>query len=170
MNGGTHEKRLILAALLAVLLDGPAIPVRGQTSGFSHERNPLVLATIREASARLAEPRCQQVFSDFRDREGHTLREKLASLGSNGQEYLEQIQFYESSRKASCEKTEVLAATSPGSHVVYLCGLKLAERTLRDPHYAVAIIIHEELHSLGLGENPPSSEEITYQVISRCAK
>lgn len=170
MNGGTREKCLALAALLAVLLGGPASAAQGQASAFSRETNPLILATIRKASTRLADPRCQQILSDFRDREGHTLQEKLASLGSSGQEYLEQIQFYESSRKARCEKTRVLAATSPGSRVVYLCGLKLVEWTLRDPNYAVAVIIHEELHSLGLGEDPPSSEEITYQVISRCAK
>ena len=30
------------------------------------------------------------------------------------------------------------------------------------------VVIHEELHSLGLGENPPSSQEITRRVESRC--
>jgi hypothetical protein len=30
------------------------------------------------------------------------------------------------------------------------------------------MIIHEILHSLGLGENPPSSDEITKQVAARC--
>ena len=34
---------------------------------------------------------------------------------------------------------------------------------------AEIIIIHEFLHSLGLGENPPSSAEITKQVQTRCA-
>jgi hypothetical protein len=32
------------------------------------------------------------------------------------------------------------------------------------------MIIHEELHSLGLGENPPDSKEITQQVIARCGR
>jgi hypothetical protein len=31
-----------------------------------------------------------------------------------------------------------------------------------------AVIIHEMLHSLGLGENPPSSKEITLRVMQRC--
>jgi hypothetical protein len=30
------------------------------------------------------------------------------------------------------------------------------------------VLIHELLHSLGLGENPPSSAEITRQVTKRC--
>ena len=33
---------------------------------------------------------------------------------------------------------------------------------------AEAALIHESLHSLGLGENPPTSSEITSRVISRC--
>jgi len=33
---------------------------------------------------------------------------------------------------------------------------------------AEAVIIHETLHSLGLGENPPTSDEITRRVFSRC--
>jgi hypothetical protein len=33
---------------------------------------------------------------------------------------------------------------------------------------AEAILIHEILHTLGLGENPPSSAEITRQVWRRC--
>jgi hypothetical protein len=30
------------------------------------------------------------------------------------------------------------------------------------------LIIHEMLHTLGLGENPPSSREITQRVTERC--
>jgi hypothetical protein len=33
---------------------------------------------------------------------------------------------------------------------------------------AEAVIIHEMLHTLGLGENPPSSTEITFRVLNRC--
>jgi hypothetical protein len=29
-------------------------------------------------------------------------------------------------------------------------------------------VVHELLHSLGLGENPPTSREITAQVLKRC--
>ena len=31
-----------------------------------------------------------------------------------------------------------------------------------------ATLIHEALHTLGLGENPPTSREITSRVVSRC--
>ena len=36
------------------------------------------------------------------------------------------------------------------------------------PFYAEAVIIHETLHSLGLGENPPSSQAITHRVLQQC--
>jgi hypothetical protein len=39
-----------------------------------------------------------------------------------------------------------------------------------DPSLAAALIIHEELHSLGLGEDPPTSKEITAKVIERCGR
>jgi len=37
-----------------------------------------------------------------------------------------------------------------------------------DPGFATNVVIHEMLHALGLGENPPTSEEITRQVVKRC--
>jgi len=39
---------------------------------------------------------------------------------------------------------------------------------LRDPSYAEAMVIHEMLHTLGLGENPPTTFEITDKVRGRC--
>ena len=38
----------------------------------------------------------------------------------------------------------------------------------RNRAWAVATLIHEALHTLGLGENPPSSTEITERVLRRC--
>jgi hypothetical protein len=60
-----------------------------------------------------------------------------------------------------------LVATNPGSRFIHLC----AEQFLKDSRnsgYAAVLIIHEELHVLGLAENPPTSREITLRVISRC--
>jgi len=44
------------------------------------------------------------------------------------------------------------------------------ETARHDPFLADVALIHESLHSLGLGENPPSSSEITSRVISRCRR
>jgi hypothetical protein len=37
-----------------------------------------------------------------------------------------------------------------------------------EPERAEALVIHEVLHTLGLEENPPSSEQITVAVEKRC--
>jgi len=37
-----------------------------------------------------------------------------------------------------------------------------------NPWLSEFMVIHEMLHTLGLGENPPSSFEITEQVMRRC--
>jgi hypothetical protein len=52
------------------------------------------------------------------------------------------------------------------SRVVRLC--PAFKKLQSDVSHAATIVIHEELHSLGLGENPPSSLEITARVVARC--
>ena len=39
---------------------------------------------------------------------------------------------------------------------------------MKNPTLAEAMVIHEMLHTLGLGENPPTTFEITDRVLSRC--
>ena len=60
--------------------------------------------------------------------------------------------------------------TTPASRAVHLCGARLVSLFASSPRLASAVIIHEELHSLGLGENPPTSLDITQQVLSRCGR
>ena len=61
------------------------------------------------------------------------------------------------------------AVTAPGSRVVYVCGRSFAEAQARSPKRAEMVVLHEALHTLGLGENPPDSGEITRRVGERCA-
>ena len=63
----------------------------------------------------------------------------------------------------------VSAFTSPGSQVVRFCGDRFTRAiSRRGIGFLATAVIHEELHSLGLGENPPSSTEITRRVEFRC--
>jgi hypothetical protein len=71
---------------------------------------------------------------------------------------------------AGCKAPGVLAFTQPGSQVVYVCNRWFREAFATNPSKVEAVIIHEALHSLGLGENPPSSQEITARVMQRCAR
>ena len=54
-----------------------------------------------------------------------------------------------------------------GMRPVFVCP-SFRKHAERDPWAAENWIIHEMLHTLGLGENPPSSREITQRVTERC--
>jgi hypothetical protein len=58
--------------------------------------------------------------------------------------------------------------TTPGSRAVFVCTNRFTDFAKRSPVEAEAIVIHELLHTLGLGENPPSSDEITEAVLEAC--
>jgi hypothetical protein len=53
--------------------------------------------------------------------------------------------------------------------VVHVCPrFVLSQR--QDPTHAPELLIHELLHTLGLGENPPSTEAISRHVRARCGR
>lgn len=129
-----------------------------------------VAEAVRGASVKLESARCRAVFSDFRDGRGRTLAEVLADLGESPESYLHLITFYEGSGLSWCADHDALAKTMIGSRAVFICGARFEEERRRVPGLAAAVIIHEELHSLGLGENPPTSTEITFAVLARCGR
>lgn len=49
-----------------------------------------------------------------------------------------------------------------------VCGSRFVRQVGRNPRHAEATLLHEALHSLGLGENPPSPDYITERVEARC--
>jgi hypothetical protein len=78
------------------------------------------------------------------------------------------IRFVDGSRSRRCESTPTYAFTARGSLVVYVCPRHLSHAILREPVRAEAVIIHELLHTLGLGEDPPPSSYIQARVEWRC--
>jgi hypothetical protein len=154
----------------AVLREGLASNVRIS--------DPARAAAVRKALLRafdsLADPKCQGIFSDFHDASGRKLQENLDALGETGQSYLGKlVLFYEGANSRACSSSrgeDISAATATGSRVVFICGANFATGRRPKPFGPEAVIIHETLHSLGLGENPPTSDAITWQVFSRCAR
>ena len=120
------------------------------------------------ARQRLARSECQQVFSEFKDASGRTLQEKLDAQGQTAASYLGLIVFANGTRLRHCQDPNVFAVTERGSRVVYVCGRQFAVVDGNRPSQTEAFLIHEELHSLGLGENPPSPKEITARVLAMC--
>jgi hypothetical protein len=120
------------------------------------------------ARLRLERPECRRLFAEFADANGRPLQQNLDALGQTGVGYLGLIVFADASDSKRCMAGGVFAFTTPGSRVVYVCGAHLKEAADQNAARAEAVVIHEALHSLGLGENPPSSEEITARVLARC--
>jgi hypothetical protein len=126
---------------------------------------------IHRAARRLAGPRCAQVLSDFRDGSGRLLSERLAVFGVTPAAYvMNWIWFIDGRDQPLCDPGYGRAAfTQAGSRVIFIC-----PRTFVEPHlpgitlWSEMVIIHEALHALGLGEDPPTSEQITRQVLARC--
>ena len=179
-----HARWVYLAILTSGLALGGADRVEAQSSGAGGlEATPpsnvrfhnavhmakYVRRAVEGAARRLADPGCQQVLTDFTDLSGRSLQTNLDVLGLPADEYLGLVMFYEASPKR-CRRSGATMLTAPGSRVVYVCPGRLQRIQQRKPAEAEALIIHEMLHSLGLGENPPSAEEITNRVKRRCGR
>ncbi len=152
--------------VLLVAQGGPH-PVIGQNSAEGLGRI-WVQRAIEIAASRLREPRCRELFGEFSDRQGVPVVRRLENLSVTPEEYLTRwIWFVEGSRQAQCRDGDVAAFTRPGSRIVYICSARVAAF---DVPRGDIVIIHEMLHSLGVGENPPTSDEITKRVGQRCGR
>jgi hypothetical protein len=110
-----------------------------------------------------------KLLTEVTDGSGLPLAQNLESLGLTAAEYVDVLLFLEGASQSACQSGAALGGTRPGSRVVFLCGERFARTVRSNPRVAEAVIIHEMLHSLGLGENPPSSQEITSRVLKSCS-
>ncbi len=145
----------------AVAADGDGVRLRG--TWFEEP----VRRAVHAAARRLADPSCAAVLAAFRDPSGRTLDERLLELRLEAPDYALMVLFYDGSNDAPCHRPRVHAFTAPGSRVVHACP-DLGMLAASDPRQAEAVVIHELLHTLGLQENPPASDDITAAVEARC--
>jgi hypothetical protein len=168
-----HTGRVVAMAAWAALL-GAAL---GASSPASIDPQMRMIAAGQSAGAvrmaregaarRLADPRCAQVFSEFTDAEGRPLQERLDRYRMSGPEYLSLVFFADGLDRGRCEDDGILATATPGSRLVSVCG-RFARAYRSNPTWGEVVVIHEALHTLGLGENPPSSSEISARVVALC--
>jgi len=124
---------------------------------------------LDEALIWFAEPACEELLMFYSDREGRTLKDNLQLLSPSIEHYMGLLYFRDGSGSSFCRE-DVFAFTAPGSRVVWICGRTLERNYRLSPRHATASVIHEVLHTLGLGENPPSSRAITTLVLRQCAR
>jgi hypothetical protein len=123
------------------------------------------------ALKRLESDECRKLLTDFTDAQGRSLQQNLEEWGVSPTEYVGLIPFVDGSSQALCRKTKTALVARPGVRRVFVCRT-FAEVQLRQPGTAESMVIHEILHTLGLGEAPqtgaPTSLEITQRVEARC--
>jgi hypothetical protein len=169
---GLVRLALVVASYLAAA--GLAVPGRAAAPDrLSHVRVGntrdafVVVRALEGAARRLEAGRCAQVLTEFRSAGGTTLAEVLARDGVTAPGHLDRLLVYSGDDHPHCRK-DVLAWTAPGSRVVYVCSARFREAYATKPAHVEAVILHEMLHTLGLGENPPTSETITARVVAAC--
>lgn len=171
MNARTVATALCLAGCAA-----SSVRAAGPAAGGEVVRIPdryraaLVRYALAGASARLVEPRCQGLLEEFSDEQGRLLADNLAALGLDGRSLMTRLLIYDAGNHDLCRTGRALAITRPGTRVVLVCTERFAQTYIEDPALAEAVLIHEALHGLGLGENPPSSGHITARVRKLCRR
>jgi hypothetical protein len=131
-------------------------------------RDAAAVERAREGAARrLEDAACRRVFSDFRDARGRTIERNLEEWAVGPAEYLRIVPFVDGSGQLLCQASKVMLVSTPSVPRVTVCP-GFAKLQQDRPRLAESLIIHELLHTLGLGENPPTSSEITGQVEERC--
>jgi hypothetical protein len=157
---------LLLFTALLPALPATAEPLRVQVP---HQAGSAVRRALLSARRRLTDESCRRVLSDFDSAVGGgSLGAVLESRGGTAEGHLDSLVFKDGSGREHCARPGILAFTSVGSAVVFVCPRAFVRVAERDPVLAEMVLIHEALHTLGLGENPPTSAAITARIEERC--
>jgi hypothetical protein len=165
------SRRSLVLRLGVVAAFGMLAPVSATTQERSEVRRAIHEQTIERArggaARKIEQPACRRLLDEFKDESGRSLSENLATWNRPAAEYLRTIPFRDGSFHSFCRSGKSALVSVVGMRPVFVCPSfrKLAER---DPWAAESWIIHEMLHTLGLGEDPPSSREITQRVNEGC--
>jgi len=160
-------RRLAVVAFVAAGVPALAAEpsVKADTRRPAHEQ---LLERARDGALRkLEQPGCLVLLEEFKDQNGRTLAANLAEWDRTAVEYLRTTPFRDGSSLPLCRGGGSALISTPGMRPVFVCP-SFKRQAEKDPWAAENWVIHEMLHTLGLGENPPSSREITQRVGERC--
>jgi len=129
----------------------------------------VVERAVGGAARRLRRADCLRILNDFPEFSDTQLWTNLRSSQlAAGDFVIARMWFVDGADDQRCRRVDGPAAfTAAGNPVIHICGERFAAM-LPHPIAAEVLIVHEFLHTLGLGENPPSSGEITRRVRKRC--
>ena len=172
-KGSRASGRAVLAS--AILLAAASVNAAAPLTLTGWDASAVDRARVDRARTgalkRLESDEGRKVFTDFTDAQGRSLQHNLEEWSPSPAEYIDLIPFVDGSSQALCRKTKTALVASPGVRRVFVCRT-FADVQLRQPGVAESMVIHEILHTLGLGEAPrpgaPTSIEITQRVEARC--
>jgi hypothetical protein len=184
--GWRNPRRLLLSFAAATLIE--ALPTETRSEPGPGFVGRTIRTDVERARAialkKLQRPRCRLIFSDFTDSEGRTLQRNLDVRGETGASLLGRLSFYDGTGGQPCAQALALAFTKPGAGAVFVCGPAFRRALWDRMGLAANILLHEELHSLGLEESPeftrsspasdadrrppPTSSDINGRVAARC--
>jgi peptidoglycan hydrolase-like protein with peptidoglycan-binding domain len=167
-KGSRAPRRAVLASAILVAATSANAAAPLTLTGWDARA---VSSARTGALKRLESDECRKVLTDFTDAQGRSLQQNLEEWGASAAEYVGIIPFVDGSSQALCRKTKTALVATPGVRRVFVCKT-FAEVQLRQPGIAESMVIHEILHTLGLGEAPmsgqPTSLEITQRIEARC--
>ena len=100
---------------------------------------------------------------------GQRLSTKLAASGKSPAEAFGSLRFFDDRPRRNAAAGKMLAFTQDRLLGSFSSAESSSNRAfLRNRKTTEIIVIHEFLHTLGLGENPPTSQAITERVHMRC--
>ena len=134
---------------------------------FGGHARTLIVWSVAGALQRLESLPCRNLLTDFADGQGRSLADNLDATGLSLPDYVSRLYFVDGDRERGCANALTSAFTAPGSHAIHVCPTHFGTAP-GGIVYGQMIVIHEILHTLGLGENPPSTTQITRRVIDRC--
>ena len=178
MRGGTRWRAVsylglsLVTSELAVVghAHAEALPRAADGVRLEGRAGAAVRRAVKGAQRSLLEPACRALMDEFTNASGQPLQSGLDALELTASQFVGFVVFVDGSGRKRCRNREVFAGlANPGSRVVEVCGDFFTWMESRYPHLAEAVVIHEALHSLGLGENPPSSTYITKRILLACS-
>jgi len=165
---GSSGRAVLAASFLAAAATAGAGSLSLKLTGFD---SAAVDRARAGALRRLEDEGCRKVLTDFHDARGRTLQQNLDEWTSSPADYVRLVPFLDGTGQRFCRKANIALVTSPGVRRVFVCRA-FVDVQLRQPGIAESMVIHEILHTLGLGESPqpgaPTSIEITQRVEARC--
>ncbi len=165
-----QPRRSAAALTLFALVAAPgALQAQTRVRPLGRYEARLVDMAREGAMRRLQSAECRQVFTDFKDPQGRTPLENLSAFAVEPHEYVAQVPFLDGRDRPLCQRGQSHLLSTRGTARVLVCEPFL-ETVNRERDMAEFYVIHEILHTLGLDENPPTSQEITQQVKRRCSR